>query len=122
MSICQLIVVTVETTGVAGSAAGSTTTDLIHGELVDVYLDYGAAPATTDVTIAYAARGGNILAIANSSTDAFVAPRQKLVDNANAAITNSHAPFLLNDRLVISVAQSDALAPALTVYLRVRIP
>lgn len=108
----------VTTTGSAGSATGSATTETLLGELVDVYLDYNGAPATTDVTIAYA-QGGNILAVSNTNTDARIAPRQKVVDNTNTAITDGHQAFYLNSPLTISVAQADALAPAVTVYLRV---
>lgn len=110
----------VTTTGSAGSATGSATSETIIGELIDVYLDFHAsAPATTDTTIAFGVRGGTILAVSNSATDALIAPRQKLVDNANTAITNSFDCFYLNQSVTISVAQCDALAPAVTVYLRV---
>lgn len=109
--------IAVTTSGAAGSASGSATA-FVPGFLVDIYLDYGAAPATTDVTISYAGRGGNILAVANANTDTFFAPRQKPVDNANAAITNANDKFLLDDRITVAVAQSDALAPAVTAYIR----
>lgn len=112
--------VAIITTGSAGSATGSTTTDAIIGELIDVYLDFHAsAPATTDTTIAFPS-GGNILVVTDSSTDARIAPRQKCVDNANTAITNSFAPFVLNSPLTISLAGCDALAPAVTVTIRVK--
>jgi hypothetical protein len=118
----ETIAVPVTTTGSAGSASGSATTRLLRGELLDVFLDYHGAPATSDVTIAYGLRGGTILAVANANTDALIAPRQKLVDNANAAIADSHAPFPLDQPLTISVAGADAADPAVTVYLRVRRP
>lgn len=110
----------VTTTGSAGSASGSATTAaLVPGFLLDIYLDFNAsAPATTDVTISYASRGGNLLVVTNSATDALIAPRQKLVDNTNTAITDSHAPFALDDRITVAVAQSDALTDAVVVYIR----
>jgi hypothetical protein len=109
----------VTTTGGAGAATGSTTSPAIPGFLLDIYLDFHAnAPATTDTTISFATRGGNVLAVSNSATDALIAPRQKLVDNANAAITDSHAPFPLGDGLTVSLAQCDALTDALVVYVR----
>ena len=109
----------VTTTGSAGSASGSATSPAIPGFLLDIYLDFHAsAPATTDTTISFATRGGNLLAVSNSATDALIAPRQKLVDNANAAITNSHAPFALGDGITVALAQCDALTDALVVYIR----
>jgi len=114
----------VTTTGSAGSATGSNTLAGLRGYLLDVYLDYhGDAPGnTTDVTIAYTTRGGNILAVSNSATDALIAPRQKLVDNANSAISNSHAMFPLDQSLTVSVAQSDALTACVTATFRILIP
>lgn len=113
-------VVKVTTTGEAGSATGSANSGVIQGKIIDVYLDFHAsAPgATTDTTIAYADRGGNILAVANSATDALIAPRQSLVTNANAAITNSHDRFAVNGKLSVSVAGCDALTDAVTAYIR----
>lgn len=116
-------VIPITTTGADGSGAGSATTETIMGELIDIYLDYNAsAPNTTDVTIAYATRGGNILVVTSANTDVLLAPRQKYVDNANAAITNSHGRFLLNSALTITIAESNALAPAVTVYIRTQLP
>jgi hypothetical protein len=111
--------VSVTTTGSAGSASGSATTAALEGLLLDIYLDYDAsAPATTDVTIAYADRASNILVVSDNATDGLYAPRVKPVDNANAAITNAFDYFPLNGRLTVSVAQSNALAPCVTAYIR----
>lgn len=119
----QTVTVAVTTTGSAGSATGSATTETLFGELLDVYLDFHAStPATIDTTIAYATRGGNILVVTSSATDALIAPRQKFVDNANTAITNSFGCFPLNGPITVSVAQADALTDAVVVYLRVRLP
>ena len=112
--------VAVTTTGSAGSATGSASSGVLNGLLLDIYLDFHAsAPAgTTDTTVAYADRGGNVWAIANSATDVLVAPRVKPVDNANAAITNAHDRFALSGKLTVSVAQSDALTDCLVAYIR----
>jgi len=117
----QLYTLPVTTTGGAGVATGATTSELIRGALLDIFVDWNAAaPATSDITIAYGGiGGGNIWALINSSTDVLVAPRQKPVDNANAAITNAYDYFYLNNTVTVTVAQSDALAPAVTVYIKV---
>lgn len=119
MTIRQEIV-KVTTTGSAGSATGTSRSQALHGELMDIYIDYHAsAPgATTDVTIAFGERGGNILVVSNSATDALFHPRAKPVDNANAAITNAFDRFALNGTVTVSVAQSDALTDCVVVYLR----
>lgn len=112
-------VVSVTTTGEDGSGTGSGTGNTLVGFLLDIYLDYHAsAPETTDVTVAYADRGGNLLAVANSSTDALYTPRATAVTNAAAAITNSHDRFPLNGRLTVSVAGCNALTGAVTAYIR----
>jgi threonine dehydrogenase-like Zn-dependent dehydrogenase len=118
----QTTAIAVTTTGSAGSATGSTTSEPLYGELIDIYFDFSGAPATTDTTVSYATRGGNILVITSSNTDALIAPRQKLVDNANTAITNSFDKFVLNGPITISLAECDAAAPALTAYVRVELP
>jgi len=119
MSEICTVKVKVTTAGEAASAVGSAQTEALQGFLLDVFLDYHAsAPNTTDVTIAYTERGGNILAVANSATDGLYAPRQKPVDNANSAITNAHDRFPLNQPLTISVAGSDALTACVTAHIR----
>lgn len=111
--------VAVTTTGSAGSATGSGTSELISGYLLDVYLDFNAsAPATSDVTLAYATRGGNILVASNGNTDALHQPLKQASDAAGAAITGVYNPYVLDDKVTVSVAQCDALAPAVTAYIR----
>jgi len=119
MSEICTVKVKVTTTGDDAAAVGSAQTEALHGFLLDVFLDYHAsAPNTTDVTLAYTERGGNILAVANNATDGLYAPRQKPVDNANSAITNAHDRFPLNQPLTISVAGSDALTACVTAHIR----
>lgn len=118
----QTVSTTVTTTGSAGSATGSATLALPAGWIEWVYLDFsGSAPATTDTTIAYADTppGGNILVVSNSATDALKFPRAGCVDNANSAITNSFTRFPAGEPVTISLAQCDALATAVTVYVHV---
>lgn len=61
---------------------------------------------------------GNVLAVTNSASDALIAPRQKLVDNTNTAITNSHDRFPLSGKLTFAIAQGDALTAALVATIR----
>jgi len=112
-------IVTVTTVGSDGSATGNTTSAPISGLIESVYLDYHtSAPAgTTDVTVAFAIRGGNILAVSNSATDALFTPRAKPVDNANSAITNAHSRFACNQAVKVTVAQCNALTGAVVAYI-----
>ena len=111
--------IAVTTTGTAGAATGSGVSKAINGWIVDVFLDYHAsAPATTDVTIAYTSRGGNILVVSNNATDGLYHPRAKAVDNANTAITNAHDYFYISDTVTVSVAGSDALTGAVVAYIK----
>lgn len=117
MSI-RTAIVTVTTTGSAGSATGSADSEVIQGHIENVVLDFHAStPATADVTIAYKTRGGNILVTSNSATDVTLHPRAKCVDNANAAITDSYDRFAINDKVNVSVAQGDALTGAVVAYI-----
>lgn len=117
----SLVRIPVTTTGTAGAATGSATSDsTIMGFLVDVFLDYHAStPATADVTISFATRGGTIATATSTATDILIAPRQGLVTSAGVAITDSHAMFLLNDKVTVAVAEGDALTDAVVAYLRV---
>lgn len=117
MEVCQEVI-RVTTAGSAGSASGSASSAALSGELLDFKVDFHAsAPgATTDITIAD--QFGTLWAATNTATDVFVAPRQKHVDNANAAITNSFSRFPLNGPVTVSLAQTDALTDAVVVTLR----
>lgn len=113
-------VVRVTTTGSAGAATGTATSQAMDGYLLDIYLDFHAsAPGTTDVTIAYDTPArGNVFARSDSATDGFFAPRVAPVSNANAAITNAYDRFPLNGALTVSLAQCDALTDAVVAYIR----
>lgn len=109
------------TTGSAGSAAGSATTTNIIGELLGVYLNFHAsAPATTDVALTAATHGLACGATGNTATDIYLAPGAPVTNAAGSAITDSHRPFVIHDRLTITLAQCDALTNALvaTVFWR----
>lgn len=111
---------TITTTGSAGSATGSATVNLDQpGYLEWIYYDFSAsAPATSDTTLAHGGTpAGNILVVTNSVTDVRHYPRAGVVDSAASAITNSHTRHALTADPTISIAQCDALAPALTYYM-----
>lgn len=111
------IQVPITTTGSAGSAAGTDSRAVTDGtaRLIAVDLDYHpSAPAgTTDVTIT--SNGKAILTVTNSATDKTYYPRVPVQTAAGADIASrlEEAPIVLKD-ITVAVAQSNALAPAVT--------
>jgi hypothetical protein len=121
MSEVALQQIAIVTSGAAGSATGSATTIPIQGFLLDVYIDYNAAaPATTDVTITDP-MFGNLLVKSNNNADCKLAPREKTHD-ADGSETGLYDLLPINSALTISVAQSDALDPCVTVTVRWMVP
>lgn len=104
-------------TGAAAGGAGAATANadsdiMVRGEILGVYLKYNDSPpaATTDVTLATKGTGApafTLLSVVNGATDGYFAPQAKVVDSDNAAITNSHAPFVVQDVLNLLVAQAN---------------
>lgn len=112
----------VTTTGSAGSAAGIADSDPINGKLVSITVDYHAsAPgATTDVTVTeLSPPSRTLLTKTNTATDDIVYPTVEADDAAFAAITDTVWPIYIDGRVRVSVAQCNALAPAVKVYLQV---
>lgn len=120
---------TVTTTGSNGSATGSaTSTQVINGLLVAVYVDYTTQPSTTDVTIATLGKGPapaqTLLTVTDSNTDAWYYPRAALHSTAGAALlyasggTAVTGYLPIDDHVTVSVAQGDS-AKTVDVYLLV---
>lgn len=121
----KTVVLRATTTGSAGSATGTAVSDTpVFGYVVGVSLNFHAsAPGTTDTTLRTKGDAGpsyDILVVSNTATDAAgIVPHAKPVDSANAAITNAHAPFPVDDFLELSVAGSDALTDAVVAHVLV---
>lgn len=114
-------VLKVTTTGSAGSATGSASTEMpIRGAIWEIKIDYHAsAPNTTTVDIDEVdGMARKILDLAGANTDAVYRPRQVTHTNTGTAGTAYTEPFLItNRRLTVSVAASDALTDAVVVTL-----
>ncbi len=112
----------VTTTGTDGNATGSKTSDwsLRPSVLDAIKVDYaGTAPATTDLTISEAdGLGRTLLTLSNLATDGVYYPRHTTHDAAGAD-AGTKAPYVIEGRITAAVAQSNALAPAVTVELQV---
>ena len=115
-------VIKVTTTGSAGSATGSATSNAINGFIIGVLFDFTSAAATTDTTLAYASpAGGNIIVLTNANTDVLHLPRKATSDSAGAAISGGYDVYPVAGTLTLSVAQGDAATDnvvATVYYLR----
>ena len=124
LEICEEKV-SVTTVGDPGAATGYSVSAVMHGLLLDVYLNYHAsAPgSTTDVTITHNVSGATILAVANNATDGLHVPSTPVVDSANSAITGAAAHVVLNQAVRVTVAESNALTGAVVATFRyLRLP
>lgn len=112
--------VKVTTTGSAGSATGTGTSQVINGFLLDIYFNFHAsAPATTDTTVALATPAlGNIIVLTSTATDVLHAPRKATSDAAGAAITGGYDLFPVNGTISVALAQADALTDAVVCTIR----
>lgn len=114
----------VATTGSAGSASGSAILALPNCELLAVYIDYGAAPSTTDLVLK--AIGGDladvtVLTLTNINTDGWYYPRVQKHDNTGSAITGDYDRPVIHNNLLATLAQADALSPCVTITALVRV-
>jgi hypothetical protein len=116
----------VVTTGEAGSATGTATTDeTIQGRIVRVDVVYhGSAPATTDLTLAEVSDliATNIVSMTDNNSDTQLFPTVQVTDNGATGRTyDSTEPVVdyypVADELVATVSQSDALDPAVTLEI-----
>ena len=97
---------------------GTATVQCVAGWLWSVQVDWGStAPGTSDIALTQTASPTALLAKSNSSADATFYPRAACVDTTATAITNSHTPLWVHGPVTVTVGDSNALAPAVTVYI-----
>jgi len=107
--------------GSAGSAtANSTTTAVVSGRLLGVYVKYNDSPpaGTTDVTIS--TQGASpappalaFLTLTNAATDGWFYPRAQVHTVAGALATSGGGaaiiePVLIHDKVTVTIAQANA--------------
>lgn len=117
----MIIKLNVTTTGSAGSATGTATSERFRGRIEAVHVDFNAsAPATTDTTIALDAPIAQTLTtLTNTATDVTLYPSYALTDGTGAGRTQYEKFFADWQTCTVTVAQSDALTDAVTVYLSI---
>lgn len=112
--------VAVTTTGSSGSATGSAYSPAFSGIVIDIALDYHAsAPATTDTTVAEESPfARNLLVATDSNTDKVYPVRGATYDSAGAAVSGVVDNYVINGRVLVSVAGCDALTNAVIATIR----
>lgn len=124
----QTYKVTATVAGADGSATGSgTSTQVVNGRLLAVYIDYTTQPSTTDVTIATVGKSPaparTLLTVASANADGWFYPRVALQDTSGAALVYADGgePLVdvqpVDDHVVVTVAEGNA--GAVDVYLQV---
>lgn len=122
------IKIPVAAVGVNGSALGSGSTLIpIRGKVHSVFIDIGSQPNTVDVTLK--TKGNNsyasqqILAASNMAASGWYYPRAATQDTSGAPLlyaaagTAQSAMILVDDFLQVDVAQGNAGAVVVTVFL-----
>ena len=113
--------VAVTTAGSAGSAIGDTDSAVMHGFLLDIYLDFDAAAAgTTEVTISHVDPIlGNVLVLGDGNTDARYVPRETAHTTAGAVTDpDGYDRIALSGKLNVAVVDSDAVTNCLIATIR----
>lgn len=114
--------VTVTTTGSAGSASGTGySPHPINGAMRAVRVDWHAsAPATSDIDVVGESDDDHpevtLYDKDDANSDVWAYPKVQSTDVAGSAIANEYQhPVVAGQRVKVSVAQCDALDPAVTV-------
>jgi len=115
-----------ESTGGAGvSTANSTSTTIIDGVIVGVYVKYNGSPpaGTTDATIATAGSAGaapayNILVLTDAATDGTFYPRVNAHNTSGTAQTTVWEYIPIHDQVKVTIAGAND-ADSIDVWLLV---
>jgi hypothetical protein len=115
--------IAVTTTGSDGSASGTGySAKPVSGELYAIYVDWHtSAPVTSDITVTVESDDDHpaitLYSKSDSATDAWVYPVVQCTDTGGTAVTGEYQHILVSGRIKVAVAQSNALDPAVTVYV-----
>ncbi len=119
----RTVKIPVTTTGADGSGAGTAYSDRpVNGEVRAIYVDWGpTAPGTSDITITGEGDDDHpavaLYTKADSVTDAWVYPVLQRTDTAGAGVSAEYHFPLVQGRIKVVIAGSNALAPAATVHV-----
>ncbi len=117
-AVVNRYIVSIDTAGTAGSAAGSGFTPPVEGFLVGIYFDFHAsAAATTDTTVTEVSTGRTLLTLTDTKTDAMKITQLAVSDTTGTAITGVYAYMPVHGEIKIALAQCDALTAALVAHV-----
>lgn len=116
----MIAIIRVTTTGSAGSATGSATSELVvTGYLETIKTTYSGVPSTTDVTITEASGlQRTLLTLTNSNTNSVDNPRYLIQDNAGADVAANYTKIWIDGKITVSVAQADAVTDGVVVRIQ----
>jgi len=122
----RTVKVTVTTTGSDGSATGAGySRAAVNGEVLAVKVDWGAtAPATSDIDVVVESDDDRpevtLVDKDDSATDAWFYPKVQNTDAGGSTISGEYMHLPAAGRIKVSVAQCNALDPAVAVYVFLR--
>ena len=108
MALQREIITVSGASGGAGTATANTTTSkVIKGWVVAVYLEYTDSPpsATTDVVITEAkvAQPQNILTLTNEATDGWRFPLHQAQDEDGSDLFGAGMPIIVADKIIVTI-------------------
>lgn len=118
MADIKKVVISVTTTGSAGSATGDAlSSEVVNGFVIGAYVNYHAsAPgATTDVLLQTADPAITMTTISNNATDGYYSTLKNIVDTAAAAVSGVYTYYPVSGHLKVSVTGCNALTAAVVV-------
>ena len=110
--------VDVATTGAAGAAVGSGSTDAyVRGRILAVHLDYASSiSSTTDITISQSTPPLDVLILTNNATDGWYYPAVEWHSSAGAGLS-TYGQVYVADLLTITATQTTSgTAATVTIY------
>lgn len=111
MALHRVTITVTDATGGSGTAtANSTSTKVVRGWIVGVYLKYtDIPPATSDVTIAGAdiSPAQAIITVTDANTDGWFHPLHQAQDEDGTDFVGQGVPIIIADRIIVTIAQAN---------------
>lgn len=106
--LIRTYVLTIPTSGSAGSATGSFVQGGINGVIEGIYVDVTQSVATRDITFTASNPSRAILTLTDFNTDGYIPLRVQAKDPTGAAITGVYEREPVDGSLTVAIAQSNA--------------
>lgn len=106
----ETVTVTGATGGSGVATANKTSTRVVRGWIVAVYLEYtDSPPVTTDVTIegSEISPAQPVLTLSNANTDGWKFPLHQAQDENGDDLVGQGKPIIIADKIKVTIAQAD---------------